>query len=1215
MGFMIFKLVIFTAFVYVLHPLAVSSNQSSHRVLQYTAHSTDMELLLRFKQQVQQDPHGVLASWSSPSSNGSAQAGADVCTWNGVTCSASHRVVKLELRDADLEGLLTFSTFMAMDMLELVDLSGNYFHGDLASALRDGTSGVGCGNLQTVILANNDIHGTLPSDLLTRTCGNVQHLDISNNNLTGSLSDSFFQNCGSLEMLDLSHNQLKSGLPAGIGGECTNLRHLNLSHNILSGVLPSEVFTSTKDSSCNGEDACSSTSNLQVLDLSFNNLSGSLTDSVFRECGSLISINLSHNAFSSEVPRSITNCAALQVLDLSNNKFVSSVPPSLGELKYIKSLDLSENLLSGDIPDELGIACSTLQRLDLSANNITGTLPSSLRSCFSLQTLNLAKNKLSGKLPGAILSQLKGLQNLNLGFNHFTGTLPIEVILDCRNLKLLDLSSNLLAGELPSDICPPSSSLQTLLLPNNRFWGKLPSAIGNCSQLRVLDLSFNALEGTIPAEIGLISGLESLLIWYNRFNGEIPKELGALSGLKTLVLNNNYLDGSIPLELSNLSAMEWMCLSNNKLTGSIPAFLGALPHLTILELANNSLSGHIPLELENATKFIWVDLNSNYLDGPIPERLGRHPFNNVTRLHYEFAFVRNLGYKCRGLGILLEYAGITEDALSATPLRTSCNLTRLYVEDSLNGDSDFSTIQYLDLSFNMLGGTIPEAMGYLTALQMLSLAHNQLVGPIPASFSHLKNIGVLDLSFNHLEGGLWPLANCTFLVQIDVSNNNLSGEIPNAGQLPTAPAAGFLNNTGLCGEPLPPCNASSLSPSGSVCKHDGTSCSGHNPRLGVFSWANSVVLSLLIAVAFICTLIVWGLLIRSKRAADRRQKDDGLSLGGLHLGAHFHETRSTWNIAGEKEPLSINVATFERPLRKLTFAQLIEATNGFSPESLIGVGGFGEVYKAVLADGSVVAIKKLLQTSYQGDREFIAEMETLGKIKHKNLVPLLGYCKVGEERLLVYEYMDGGSLEDMLHGDDEAKREKLTWEKRKQIAKGAARGLAFLHHNCIPHIIHRDMKSSNVLLDGAMEARVSDFGMARLISASDTHLSVSTLAGTPGYVPPEYCHSFRCTTKGDVYSFGVVLLELLTGRRPTSSSCDADPNHPDNNLLAWVHAQKASKRAFNVLDPRLTCNASPSDHFLMLQYLRLACDCVEELPLRRPSMQHVLTMMKEMEVG
>lgn len=1172
-------------------------SSSGHRLERILPHLTDMQVLLEFKEQVQEDPHGIMTTWM-PSINGSnAYSGA--CSWNGVSCSPSQRVVKLELRDADLKGPLMLSTLVAMDMIELLDLSGNRFHGDLTSEFSQYTPEGRCGSLHTINLANNYIYGTIPSNLLA--CGNIQHLDLSHNNLTGTFPSTFFLKCGSLELLDLSHNHLKGRLPDAIS-RCAHLKTLNLSFNLLSGELPSDILMTSCD-----DQSCIMPSSLQVLDLTSNNLSGLVSDAIFQECGGVVSINLSHNGFSGEVPSSIENCAALQELNLSNNRFVGSLPASFGGLKRIRTLDISTNHLTGVIEDELSDSCSTLQHLHLSANNFSGTVPSSFGLCASLQTLDLAKNQLSGSFPGDVVRQLKGLEVLALAFNGFTGPLPAEVT-NCSNLKVLDLSSNKLTGKILPQICPPSSSLEALLLSNNGFWGEVPSALGNCSRLKVLDLSFNQLDGAIPPELGSISGLESLLVWFNKLTGEIPKELGTLAHLKTLVLNNNFLSGAIPLELSNSSAMEWMCLSFNRLTGTIPAFIGAMQQLTLLELGNNSLSGHIPLELANATKFIWVDLNSNYLNGPIPSGLGRHPYGNVTRLHYEFAFVRNLGYKCRGLGILLEFGGITQAALSSTTLRTSCNLTRLYVEDSLSGDSDFSSIQYLDLSYNMLEGNIPEDMGYLTALQMLSLGHNQLVGPIPASFGHLRSIGVLDLSYNKLEGGVWPLANCSFLVQVDVSNNNLSGNIPTTGQLSTAPIAGFLNNSGLCGEPLPPCGSSSIS-SADHCKHG--ACSTHE-RLGVLSWANSIVLSILIAVAFMCMLIIWGLMKRSKRAG--KHKDTALQLASCQ---GINSSTTTWNIGGEREPLSINVATFERPLRKLTFAQLIEATNGFSQESLIGVGGFGEVYKAELQDGSTVAIKKLLQSSYQGDREFVAEMETLGKIKHKNLVPLLGYCKVGEERLLVYEYMHGGSLEDMLHGDDEAKKEKLTWEKRKQIAKGAARGLAFLHHNCIPHIIHRDMKSSNVLLDKSLEARVSDFGMARLISALDTHLSVSTLAGTPGYVPPEYCQSFRCTTKGDVYSFGVVLLELLTGRRPTADTTTTFQQQEVDtsciNLVGWVRSHVAAKRALHVLDARLIRAAA--DHLHMLQYLRLACDCVEDLPPRRPSMQHVLTMMKELEVG
>ncbi|RYQ84779.1 hypothetical protein Ahy_B10g104261 isoform B [Arachis hypogaea] len=200
-------------------------------------------------------------------------------------------------------------------------------------------------------------------------------------------------------------------------------------------------------------------------------------------------------------------------------------------------------------------------------------------------------------------------------------------------------------------------------------------------------------------------------------------------------------------------------------------------------------------------------------------------------------------------------------------------------------------------------------------------------------------------------------------------------------------------------------------------------------------------------------------------------------------------------------------------------------------------------------------------------------METIGKIKHRNLVPLLGYCKV-----------------------------------RRKIAIGAARGLAFLHHNCIPHIIHRDMKSSNVLLDENLEARVSDFGMARLMSAMDTHLSVSTLAGTPGYVPPEYYQSFRCSTKGDVYSYGVVLLELLTGKRPTDSA-----DFGDNNLVGWVK-QHAKLKISDVFDPELM-KEEPSLEIELLQHLKVACACLDDRPWRRPTMIQVMAMFKEIQAG
>ncbi|CAA6660825.1 unnamed protein product [Spirodela intermedia] len=333
---------------------------------------------------------------------------------------------------------------------------------------------------------------------------------------------------------------------------------------------------------------------------------------------------------------------------------------------------------------------------------------------------------------------------------------------------------------------------------------------------------------------------------------------------------------------------------------------------------------------------------------------------------------------------------------------------------------------------------------------------------------------------------------------------------------------------------------------------------------------------------------------------------------GALSGGGDGDNNSAWKLTITQEGLAVNLSTFEKALWKLTLADLVEATNGFHDDCLVGSGGFGDVYRARLKDGAVVAVKRLIHVSGQGDREFTAEMETIGKVRHRNLIPLLGYCKVGEERLLVYQYMKHGSLEDNEKGGGGGGGEvgilRLNWAARRNIAVGAARGLAFLH-NCIPHIIHRDMKSSNVLLDDDLEARVSDFGMARLMSAVDTHLSVSTLAGTPGYVPPEYCHSFRCTTKGDVYSYGVVLLELLTGRRPTDSSDFGD----DNNLVGWVK-QQAKSRVSEVFDGELL-SEDPGLELELLEHLKVACACLDDRPARRPTMMQVMAMFKEIQAG
>jgi Leucine-rich repeat (LRR) protein len=808
--------------------------------------------------------------------------------------------------------------------------------------------------------------------------------------------------------------------------------------------------------------------------------------------------------------------------------------------------------------------------------------------------LDLGGNQLSGSFVDSVVSTISSLRVLRLSFNNITGQNPLPVLAaGCPLLEVIDLGSNELGGEIMEDLCSSLPSLRKLFLPNNYLNGTVPKSLGDCANLESIDLSFNFLVGQIPKEIVVLPKLIDLVMWANGLSGEIPDMLCSNgTTLETLVLSYNNFTGGIPPSITRCVNLIWVSFSGNRLTGSVPHGLGKLQKLAILQLNKNQLSGPVPAELGSCINLIWLDLNSNSFTGTIPPELasqtGLIPGGIVSGK--QFAFLRNeAGNICPGAGVLFEFFGIRPERLAAFPTVHLCPSTRIYVGTMDYKFESNGSMIFLDLSYNRLTGTIPAGLGNMMFLEVMNLGHNDLNGTIPSEFSGLRLVGAMDLSNNHLTGGIPPgLGTLSFLADLDVSNNNLSGPIPLTGQLSTFPQSRYANNSGLCGIPLPPC--------------------GHDPGQGSVPSASSngrrktVRGSILVGIAL--SMLILLLLLVTLCKLRKNQKTEEMRTG--YIESLPTSGTSSWKLSGVHEPLSINVATFEKPLRKLTFAHLLEATNGFSAETLIGSGGFGEVYKAKLKDSTVVAIKKLIHFTGQGDREFTAEMETIGKIKHRNLVPLLGYCKIGDERLLVYEYMKHGSLDVVLH--DKAKAGvKLDWAARKKIAIGSARGLAFLHHSCIPHIIHRDMKSSNVLLDSNLDARVSDFGMARLMNALDTHLSVSTLAGTPGYVPPEYYQSFRCTTKGDVYSYGVVLLELLSGKKPI------DPTEfGDTNLVGWVKQMVKENRRSEIFDPTLTNTKSGEAE--LYQYLKIARECLDDRPNQRPTMIQVMAMFKELQL-
>ncbi|XP_075481698.1 receptor-like protein kinase BRI1-like 3 [Primulina tabacum] len=1149
----------------------------------------EVEILLAFKQSsIETDPKGFLKNWVTSSSS--------PCSWNGISCSNNGRVNKLDFTNAGLSGHLHISDLLDLSNVKTLVLTGNFFYGNLSSYSKscsieflDVSSNnfseplamdsllVSCSGLVSLNLSHNAISGGS-----LKFGGSLSKLDISYNNISDlGLLASVLSNCQNLSFLDFSQNKLAGKLDSS-SNSCKSLSFLDLSNNHFQGEIPPEFISNSMPS-------------LQNLDLSGNNFSGNLLSVDFGVCHNLAFLNLSHNGFSATgFPMNLTNCQNLETLDISHNIIQLKIPGDLlGKMKNLRRLVLSYNQFFGEIPTELGAICGTLNELDLSSNKLTGGLPSSFLSCSSLVSLNLGNNQLSGDFLNTVVSYLTSLKYLYAPFNNITGQVP-HSLTNITRIQVLDLSSNALTGNVPSEFCLKTSDppLEKLLLADNYFSGSVPSDFRLCKNLRTIDLSFNNLNDSIPQEIWTLPKLSDIIMWANSLTGSIPEGICLNGGnLQTLILNNNFITGTLPNSIVNCTNLIWVSLSSNRLSGQIPSDVGNLVNLAILQLGNNSLTGAIPPGIGRCQSLIWLDLNSNELTGSFPLELAAQAGFVVPGIvsGKQFAFVRNEGgTDCRGAGGLVEFEGIRAGRLEQFPMVHSCPSTRIYTGLTVYTFTSNGSMIYLDLSYNNLSGSIPENFGSMSFLQVLNLGHNSLSGEIPSSFGGLKSVGVLDLSHNKLQGFIpGSLGGLSFLSDLDVSNNNLTGSIPSGGQLTTFPSSRYENNSGLCGVPLPPCGTGN--------GHHSSSSSKQGKKQ---SMALGMVIGIMASVVFVFLLIY--ALYRTKKTKNQDEKWE------KYIESLPTSGSSSWKLSSVPEPLSINVATFEKPLRKLTFAHLLEATNGFSADSLIGSGGFGEVYRAQMKDGSVVAIKKLIHVTGQGEREFMAEMETIGKIKHRNLVPLLGYCKIGEERLLVYEYMKWGSLESVLHDREKGMGTRLDWAARKKIAIGSARGLAFLHHSCIPHIIHRDMKSSNVLLDENFEARVSDFGMARLVNALDTHLSVSTLAGTPGYVPPEYYQSFRCTTKGDVYSYGVVLLELLSGKRPINTLEFGD----DNNLVGWAKLLHKDKKSHEILDVDLITSLSGDAE--LYQYLKIAFECLDDKPYRRPTMIQVMAKFKEL---
>ncbi|WOH01906.1 hypothetical protein DCAR_0521292 [Daucus carota subsp. sativus] len=482
------------------------------------------------------------------------------------------------------------------------------------------------------------------------------------------------------------------------------------------------------------------------------------------------------------------------------------------------------------------------------------------------------------------------------------------------------------------------------------------------------------------------------------------------------------------------------------------------------------------------------------------------------------------------------------------------------------GIVDCSSVTGVDLSSNELSGSIPsdisKILGFVTNLDLSS---NLLAGTIPTNLANCTYLNILRLDKNQLSGQIPPeFANLNRIKTFTVTGNRLTGPVPPFRVSITADS--YSGNPGLCGKPLADCKGSS--------KKNNTGVIAAAAVGGVVFAALLVGVSLL----FFCRRVV-------------RKKDDDPD-----------GNKWTKSLKGAKR---IQLSMFEKSVSKMRLSDLMKATNSFNKDNIIGTGRTGTVYKALLEDGTSLMVKRLQDTQHS-EKEFEAEMATLGKVKHRNLVPLLGFCMAKKERLLIYKYMPNGTLYDKLHlvGDGDT---VLDWPLRLRIGIQAAKGFAWLHHTCNPRIIHRNISSKCILLDVDYEPKITDFGLARLMNPVDTHLStfVNGEFGDLGYVAPEYARTLVATLKGDIYSFGVVLLELVTGERSTYIA--KAPESFKGSLVEWVTELSKESKLQDAIDKPLLGKGCDGELF---QFLKVACNCVIPGPKERPTMFEVYQLLR-----
>ncbi|KAL6961949.1 Receptor protein-tyrosine kinase cepr2 [Sarracenia purpurea var. burkii] len=885
--------------------------------------------------------------------------------------------------------------------------------------------------------------------------------------------------------------------------------------------------------------------------------------------GKVREISLDNKSLSGPISPSISVLQSLTSLVLPSNLISGNLPSELKDCTNLKILNLTGNYMNGSLPDLSSL--TNLEILDLSGNNFVGGFPTWVGNLTRLVSLGLGDNEYEeGEIPES-LGNLKNLTWLYLHGSHLRGEIP-ESIFELMALETLDFSSNKISGNFPKSISK-LRNLNKIELFQNNLTGVLPPELAELTLLQEIDISSNQMHGKLPQEIGNLKNLTVFQLYENNFSGELPPGFGDLPHLIAFSIYRNSFSGEFPANFGRFSPLNSIDISENQFSGGFPKFLCQNGKLQYLLAVNNNFSEELADKYANCHSLERLRINQNQLSGKIPDGLWALPdatMIDFSNNDFTGAISPHIGISASLNELVLNgnrFSGELPSELGKLRQLEKLLLSNNNFSGRIPSEiGDLKQLSSLHLEENSFSGPIPAELGQCAKLVDLNLALNSLSGSIPNTISQMSSLNSLNLSRNKLEGSIPKNLQKLKLSSIDLSKNQLSGRVP-LFLLTMGGDQAFIGNKGLC---VDQSSQSQVNLGLAV-------CSGQ--RLHQRLIGNKLLMPFGILAAFI--VILGGLLLVSYWNFKLSEPDTESTLGWEK------EKDPKWKLKSF-HPLDLNA----------------DDICNLDDDNLIGRGGTGKVYRLDLKKGvGTVAVKQLLKGN--GVKVSGTEMEILGKIRHKNVLKLYASLMRGGSSFLVFEYMENGNLFQALQEIKGGKLE-LDWYQRYKIALGAAKGLAYLHHDCCMPIIHRDIKSTNILLDDDYEPKIADFGVAKIAEGSSTGSETSSFAGTHGYIAPEIAYTLKVTEKSDVYSFGVVLLELVTGRKPIE-----DEYGDGKDLVYWVSTHlNDRKEVLKVLDQKIVSDLVRDD---MIKVLKVATICTAKLPNLRPSMKDVVKMLVDAE--